>query len=632
VLDVRNELEDLKEALSTGELQASEAGVSTERRASRSRTLAGAVVLLVAGAVLGSLFGPGSRSSESNVPRLTNPVQVTSAIGVENHPTWSPEGGRIAYMSDQSGNLDIWVSQVSGGPPVNLTEDFTGRDSDPSWSPDGGQIGFKSDRDGGGCFVMSALGGTPRRILSQATLGPPGTESVSLRSGSRPLPMSRTRPAWSPDGSKIACPDVDEEGPLVDIVTLTTQEVERARLQGQYSAMNLTWSPDGRFFAYVDAIDITAETTRLWIVSLSGESIPLTDGTTEVWSPDWSQDGKSLFYVTNRGGSKDLWMQALNEDATPQREPEAVTTGLGIQSASFLADGTRMAYSKGGRFANVWRVPILPDRAAAWSDAEQLTFDQAFVEFVDLSPDARRLVVSSNRGGFLDLWTLPAEGGEMQPLTNDPAPDWSPSWSQDGKEIAFYSSRVGNRDIFAIPSDGGPVRQLTTHTGGDIMPFWSPDGQRIAYTSVRGGNYDIWVMSATGDEQTRLTEYGGEDNVPAWSPNGRWIAFASSRDGGGLWRVGASGGEPERLTDQDGFLPRWSPDGETIYFLGGFGGNELWAIYLEDRVERVVADLSGKPGILGNYALATDGQYLYFTWEETLGDIWVMDVVTDESE
>ncbi len=59
---------------------------------------------------------------------------------------------------------------------------------------------------------------------------------------------------------------------------------------------------------------------------------------------------------------------------------------------------------------------------------------------------------------------------------------------------------------------------------------------------------------------------------------------------------------------------------------------ELWAIYLEDRVERVVADLSGKRGILGGFALATDGQYLYFTWEETHGDIWVMDVVTDESE
>ena len=486
--DVRNELEDLKEALSTGELQASDMALSARPSTSRFWLAAGAIALVVAGAVFGALLWSHRLSRESGVPRLTNPVQVTSAIGLENNPTWSPEGGRIAYMSDQSGNLDIWVSQVGGGPAVNLTEDFTGRDFGPSWSPDGSQIAFKSDRDG--CFVMSALGGTPRRVVSLANVG-------------------WGRPAWASDGSKLACPDSDEQSrSFVDIVTLATQEFERLPLPGQYNPMNLRWSPDARFFVYVDAINITAETTRLWIVSLLGESIPLSDGTTEVWSPDWSHDGKSLFYVSNRGGSKDLWMQVLNEDATPKGDPEAVTTGLGIQSASFLADGTRVAYSKGGRFANVWRVPILPDRAATWSDAEQLTFDQAFVEFVDLSPDARRLVVNSNRGGFLDLWTLPAEGGEMQPLTNDPAPDWMPSWSPDGKEIAFYSGRTGNRDIFVIPSDGGPGRQLTTHTGGDVMPFWSPDGQRIAYVSVREGNYDIWVMSTTGGEQIRLTKYG----------------------------------------------------------------------------------------------------------------------------
>ena len=378
----------------------------------------------------------------------------------------------------------------------------------------------------------------------------------------------------------------------------------------------------------VDVISSTAETTELWIVSLSGESIALSDGTTEVWSPAWSPDGSSLFFISNRGGSKDLWMQALNQDATPKGDPNAITTGLSMLSASFLADGTKVAYSKGGRFANVWRVPIFPDRAATWSDAEQLTFDQAYVEFLDLSPDGRRLVVNSNRTGFQDLWTLPAEGGEMEPVTNDSAPDWMPAWSPDGNEIAFYSGRSGNRDIFVVPTGGGPLRQLTTQTGGDIMPAWSPDGQRLAYTSVRAGNYDIWVMSATGEEQKRLTDYGGQDNYSTWSPDGRWIAFTSAgEDGPSVWRVLATGGEPERMIDRPGRLPRWAPDGESVYFLGT--RNEYWAVSVQDHTERLVADLSGKPGTEGQYALATDGDYLYFTWEETLGDIWVMDVVWD---
>ena len=320
-------------------------------------------------------------------------------------------------------------------------------------------------------------------------------------------------------------------------------------------------------------------------------------------------------------------MQELNEDATPKGEPEAVTTGLGIRSASFLADGTRIAYSKTDRFSNVWRVPIFPHRAATWSDAEQLTFDQAFVEFLDISPDGRRLVVNSNRSGFLDLWTLPAEGGEMQPITNDPSPDWNPAWSPDGEEIAFYSNRAGNRDIFVIPSGGGPARQLTTQTGGDRIPTWSPDGERIAYLSRRPGNDDIWVMSATGDDQRRLS-FG---NMPVWSPDGRWIAFSSPNDDDAhIWLVAPTGGETERLTERYGFGPQWARDDKTVYFRGRRARNEYWAITLEDRAERLVADLSGKRGIQGSFALATDGEYLYFTWEEMLGDIWVMDVVWDE--
>src|SRR6185295_8247563 len=120
--------------------------------------------------------------------------------------------------------------------------------------------------------------------------------------------------------------------------------------------------------------------------------------------------------------------------------------GLGIRSAAFSPDGSRLAYSRGGWVRNVWRVPMPSDRPATWADAEQVTSEHAHIEFVDVSPDGALLAVSSDRRGNQDLWLLPAAGGEMTPLTTDPAPDWDPRWSPDGREIAFYAYRSGNRD------------------------------------------------------------------------------------------------------------------------------------------------------------------------------------------
>ena len=58
------------------------------------------------------------------VPKLTSAIQVTQAIGIEGYPTWSLDGGRIAYHSNQSDNWDIWVTQLGVGSPVNMTEEF----------------------------------------------------------------------------------------------------------------------------------------------------------------------------------------------------------------------------------------------------------------------------------------------------------------------------------------------------------------------------------------------------------------------------------------------------------------------------------------------------------------------------
>jgi Tol biopolymer transport system component len=323
-------------------------------------------------------------------------------------------------------------------------------------------------------------------------------------------------------------------------------------------------------------------------------------------------------------GPSDLWRQGMAE-GRPSGEPQRVTTGLEIRDFAFSRDGSRLAYSKGRWISNFWRVPILEDRPATWADAQQITSDQGYVEFLDVSPDGKRVAYSSDRTGNQDLYIMPIGGAPVQ-LTIDPGPEWAPGWSPDGRLLTFYSYRTGDREIWVMPATGGPATQLTSSPGVDYIARWSPDGREIAFLSHRTGNAEVWVMSADGKELRQITRHPANDGNATWSPDGRWLAFNSNRSGWSqLWRAPSQGGEAELLTRGPGVSPQWSRDGERIFFVRE--GN-LWRLSLNDLSERPVTNLMGKRGTVGVMQPSTDGKFLYFPWQDDLADIWVMDIAS----
>jgi Tol biopolymer transport system component/tRNA A-37 threonylcarbamoyl transferase component Bud32 len=598
------------EALQHSLARPGEVGTKARDRIGRTTLLAIAIGVLAA-LVAGGAWIVGRRTPPPGAPRFVNPIHVTTTEGVEEFPAWSPDGRMLAYATSSSGNAtnsrawDIWVVQAGGGAPVNRTADHEGRDLFPSWSPDGSQIAFWSDRDGGGCYVMPALAGAARRVAAASLVDP-------------------NPPQWSDDGQSLGCVSRTGEAVQLDVFALANgQPVERLALPGAGGRMFVTRSRDGGRVALVAASSgLGADLTALWTLdTATGRSRQLTDGQSKVWSPQWTADGRTLFYVAPQGATLDLWQQRLDAGGGPDGPPVPLTTAIGMRNAALSPDGRHLAYSQGRKVANIWRVPLFGDRAATWRDAEQVTFDQAFIEAIDLNRAATALVVSSDRAGSVDLWTLPAGGGAMTQLTSDPSAEWGPSFSPDGKQIAFFAHRTGNREIWTMPANGGAWQQITHDPAPELHPSWSPDSRSLVFFAGRAGASLGVVVPIAGGAERVINGRGFR-----WSPVDQRIAF--NRDGRLFVTDLARGSDERPLASTGAGAPRWTPDGRYVLYRRD---ETAIAIVPSDGTgsERLVVDLSGRRGGLGDYGSPTDGRFVYFTWNDDVGDLWTLELAAD---
>ncbi len=228
-----------------------------------------------------------------------NPQNLTNDPNDDRHPSWSPDGKRIAFMSDRDGHDEIYVMGADGGNPQNLTND-PNDDSLPSWSPDGKRIVFASKRDGNRenyeIYVMDADGNNRLRLTDND--------------------FYDIHPSWSPDGKRIAFMSwrdghfIGDFGLTSEIYVMDADGKNTHRLtNNRRTDVSPSWSPDGKWIAFASDRKGDDVNFEIYVMDADGgHTRRLTNNRKSDTSPSWSPDGKRIVFSSYRDGNAEIYV------------------------------------------------------------------------------------------------------------------------------------------------------------------------------------------------------------------------------------------------------------------------------------------------------------------------------------
>jgi TolB protein len=161
---------------------------------------------------------------------------------------------------------------------------------------------------------------------------------------------------------------------------------------------------------------------------------------------------------------------------------------------------------------------------------------------------AGKLAFISDRGAGMEIMTSDLFGGEVVDQPGVSRQILSPRWSPDGRKLIFTSYRSGFPDIFVLDLATRQLRLLVSVQGTNTGGRFSPDGGRIAMVLSGEGNSEIYVSNTEGRMISRLTRNPAVKASPCWSPDGTRLVF-TSEPGPQLYIMpAAAGAYPQRLT------------------------------------------------------------------------------------
>jgi Tol biopolymer transport system component len=468
---------------------------------------------------------------------------IVCGLPFDSQPTYSPDGSQIAFISDRSGNDNLWIAHADGSHPRPLS---TRTDNSvfisPAWSSDGKSVyvsRFNPDINAFQLFRFS-LDGSPAQQLTFAKSTP------------------------------------------------TTPKPYR------YNALGAAPSPDGRYLYYEAKTGLGFDDDNafpLWHIVRrdlrTNQEDTVVTNVGSAFRPQLSPDGKLLVYATRFHGQTGLRVRNLTTDEDHwllypiQRDDQEASASRDVLPRyAFTPDSRSLILNYGGLLHRldiatraVTTIPFtahvdLPMGPYLRQDIREDTgpVRARIIQTPSQSPDGKRLLFSA----FTHLYVMSFADGLPHRLTTSTQPEFDPAWSPDGRSIVYITwTAIDGGNIWSVNSDGsGEPQRLTDHPDFYRNPVFSPDGKTIV--ALRSSNYehnhrymefspfesDAIVLPATGGP-AKVIATGILGNIPQFTHQ-QGSVYLNYADG--LYNVPLDGSPKHRVLAVTG--PTW-------YFVDG---------------------------------------------------------------
>lgn len=447
--------------------------------------------------------------------------RLTSHVGYEIFPHYSPDGKSIAFTGQYDGNTEVYLIPSDGGEPQRLTYTSTNSRDDLGDRMGPNNIVMTWSRDGKEVVYRNRIGDGFQGKLWM--IGKDGGMSEAL-----PLPEGGFC-SYSPDGKKLAYNRVFREF--------------------------RTW----KYYRGGMADDI-------WIYDTEAKKVTnITNNVAQDIFPMWI--GDEIFFASDRDMTMNLFVYNTKTGKT-----EKVTNYTDYDVKFPSSDGNTIVYEHGGylyrldpktRKSEQIHITLNGENVYARTEQKHVANN---LTAISLSPNGKRLAVTA-RGEVFDV---PVAKGVTRNITRTPgAHERDAEWSYDGKNIAYISDRTGETEIWLEPAEGGEPVQLTKDNDTYIRQLaWSPDNKTILYTDRK--NRIVVVDVASKTKKVLMQNPEAEFRDVAFSADSQWITYTkpASNDLSVVYIYNLTSGKEYPVTEKwyNSSEPTFSSDGKYLIF------------------------------------------------------------------